>query len=397
MTIKNSFEKIFRKIGIILVISVLSFILIELISKIFMHYVNLEIKKEYLEHPVISKYPNGKDYLNDVYNYKWDRKFYPYYAFKEKEFKSKTININHLGIRQTIGNCQNKKSVKINIYGGSTVLGVGVADDQTIPSHLAKILNQTLKKKNADEIKKCYLVKNEGGGFWVSSQDFIRFQNSINKIDNEIDYAIFYQGINDIIAVKKGGKPGDMDPLYSYYLSFLNNNKLSVAKFLVNNSNTFSAISNLLFKIKKKSDKQNVVIINKIRNNSYISSAISEIYINNILNNSLICNRKQIKCIFILQPYPLLTKKKLSKNEKKIFNSSKSENSLTMHDSNIKLSEKVYEKIINDKRVLKLNNFYDFTEIFDLDTQELFVDTAHLLDLGNKIAANKIFNIIKKP
>ena len=68
-----------------------------------------------------------------------------------------------------------------------------------------------------------------------------------------------------------------------------------------------------------------------------------------------------------------------------------------MHDSNIKLSEKVYEKIINDKRVLKLNNFYDFTEILDLDTQELFVDTAHLLDLGNKIVANKIFNIIKKP
>ncbi|MDQ7023973.1 MAG: hypothetical protein Q9P44_00255, partial [Anaerolineae bacterium] len=113
----------------------------------------------------------------------------PYTYWVVDEFQGDYINIDSNGIRFT-PNYATDDSQRIFVFGGSTVWGEGARDAYTIPSHLARLLNENETPQ---------IVTNFGQTGYVSTQDAIWFQLQLTQ-GNVPDIAIFYQGFNDTLS-----------------------------------------------------------------------------------------------------------------------------------------------------------------------------------------------------
>jgi hypothetical protein len=90
----------------------------------------------------------------------------------------------------------------LRVFGGSTAFSWGVADDQTIASHLQVFL----EAQSARAAK----VDNFGSSWYFSTQERIRFCNLLAE-DVVLNVAIFIDGSNDF--VHSSGEPEFTDEL----------------------------------------------------------------------------------------------------------------------------------------------------------------------------------------
>jgi lysophospholipase L1-like esterase len=117
----------------------------------------------------------------------------PYVYFRQKPFRGKTIKIGDDGLRATwqppasTKNRGQREPVKILMLGGSSLWGFGARDDQTIPSLLARSLDERgwrTEIKNLSEIG------------YVSTQELIALVREL-QAGYRPDVVIFYDGVND--------------------------------------------------------------------------------------------------------------------------------------------------------------------------------------------------------
>ena len=111
--------------------------------------------------------------------------------FEETPTKGKYVNKNVDGSRDSYGNsyCNTAPRERtIWIFGGSTTYGYGVADNQTIPSQLAKELSLRGKQ---------YCVINYGRGFFYSNQELLLYTKLISQSSKKPKYVFFVDGLND--------------------------------------------------------------------------------------------------------------------------------------------------------------------------------------------------------
>ncbi len=128
----------------------------------------------------------------------------PYVYFRQKPFRGKTITIDADGRRTTwqssarAADRGERRSVKILTLGGSSLWGFGARDDQTIPSLLARSLDEKgwyVELKNLSEIG------------YVSTQEVIALTQEL-QAGYRPDLVIFYDGVNDTTSALLEGEPG---------------------------------------------------------------------------------------------------------------------------------------------------------------------------------------------
>ena len=68
----------------------------------------------------------------------------PFVGWRRRSFSGRYVNLDAEGIRKTWSpsNANSQEDKKIYIFGGSAIWGHGSRDDYTIPSHLAKMLEE---------------------------------------------------------------------------------------------------------------------------------------------------------------------------------------------------------------------------------------------------------------
>ena len=124
---------------------------------------------------------------------KSDRAVYePYTIWKRRPYRGKYTTIDITGARRTVGNSSSEDALAIWVFGGSAVWGVGAPDDETIPSHMAALLNGTL----GIDAK----VRNLGRRGFVSTQEVIYLMREL-QAGRRPDIVVFYNGVNDAAAV----------------------------------------------------------------------------------------------------------------------------------------------------------------------------------------------------
>ncbi|MBY0526146.1 MAG: hypothetical protein K2R98_22320 [Gemmataceae bacterium] len=128
--------------------------------------------------------------------------YQPWVGFSERVFRSNRLNVDAgmpLPHRHTIAPLPTGKDKKVVwMFGGSTLFGWGVPDDQTIPSHVARLL--------AVRFPDCDIeVVNHGHCFFYSSQELLLFQLML-RAGQHCDVAIFLDGLNEINAEHKEGR-----------------------------------------------------------------------------------------------------------------------------------------------------------------------------------------------
>ena len=124
---------------------------------------------------------------------KSDRTVYePYTIWKRRPYRGKYTTIDVSGSRRTVGNSESRNALKIWMFGGSAVWGVGAPDGETIPSHLAALLNGELGIDSN--------VRNLGRRGFVSTQEVIYLMREL-QAGRRPDVVVLYNGVNDAAAV----------------------------------------------------------------------------------------------------------------------------------------------------------------------------------------------------
>jgi hypothetical protein len=129
------------------------------------------------------------DLMRETYVY---LQYEPFVEFRERPRTSRYVNILEPGYRRSTGQSEwppRRGKPVIFVFGGSTTLGVGVGDDDTVVSRLSDILRLTPKYADAQ-------IYNFGRAFYFSTQETILFMRLLS--DGIVpDVAIFIDGLNE--------------------------------------------------------------------------------------------------------------------------------------------------------------------------------------------------------
>lgn len=108
----------------------------------------------------------------------------PYIGWSREAFEGETITIDEQGHRlhSPLPNAV-PDTPKVHIFGGSTVWGTGVVDDETLPAFYQQAANIP--------------TINQGETAFVSRQSLIAFSDLLASGD-PVDGVIFYDGVNDV-------------------------------------------------------------------------------------------------------------------------------------------------------------------------------------------------------
>ena len=119
----------------------------------------------------------------------------PWVDFRIADFNSRHLNTNGYS-RVTIPNIVsgNEDTVTIWFFGGSTMYGYNVADNETIPSAFAAYCNNRKNYQNKPTIE----IKNYGIPYYYSYQEYQLFQQLLQQ-QKAPDLVVFVDGLNDFL------------------------------------------------------------------------------------------------------------------------------------------------------------------------------------------------------
>jgi len=174
-------------------------------------YIVFQIKDHFFDieesNPVSRKYSNSslkevypllsEEEIDDLLTETWSRPYVyePFTQIKERPYSGDYVNVDENGFRVTKNQGPwppDSDNFNIFLFGGSTVFGYGVPDDQTVASYLQEVLSNRLE---------CTVrVYNFGRGFYYSSQERILLEKLL--VSGFVpDMAIFVDGINEFYTV----------------------------------------------------------------------------------------------------------------------------------------------------------------------------------------------------
>jgi hypothetical protein len=131
--------------------------------------------------------------LDETYTPARSLAYEPFTEFKERPYAGKYVNVDVNGFRVTEGQGpwppDGGRYFNVFLFGGSTAFGFGVADGQTVASHLQAFLSGAGLLK---EVR----VYNFGRGSYYSTQERILFEKLVGA-GFRPDLAVFIDGLND--------------------------------------------------------------------------------------------------------------------------------------------------------------------------------------------------------
>ena len=116
--------------------------------------------------------------------------YQPYVVWSRALFTGELVNVDANGERLTAHNSTREDALEVWVFGGSTAWGTGAPDDQTIPSHLAYIMND----RGVDT-----RVRNLGESAYVSTQEVVYLLREL-QAGRRPQVVVFYDGVNDSVS-----------------------------------------------------------------------------------------------------------------------------------------------------------------------------------------------------
>lgn len=369
----------YRDAVLVALISFGLLIALEIAARLYQRFAAPQEHREQISLPVLMRQEWGPQYLQDTRKYRWVTTFQPYVDFRHRPFESETINIGKDGVRLTPGSCMDRAaSLEVFMFGGSTMIGMGVPDQYTIPAYLARALN----KGDA-----CVKVVNYGTTWWQSSQSLAQLANLL-RAGERPDVVIFYDGINDINVLTFGGHAGGIAPRSEELLAHgMHSDSHPVRELLGKYSALYRLVSRL---VGPRIDKDELNDFSMTEAEIPVQAEpIASIYVHNIRMLRALEAQYGFRALAVLQPFPLVVKKPLQAEEKEVL-----ARRLKVRPWEPPMISAVYDLVRTDKTLARDSRFVDLSAVLDGVDELLFVDGEHLLPRGNEIVALKLASLL---
>lgn len=289
--------------------------------------------------------------------------------------------------------------------GGSSAFGwYASCDDTTITGFLNKFQDE-------------YLFVNAAVPSWISTQEFLGVVFSLT--DYKPDLIIFFDGFNDAVVSfdykkKKKNYPYGTYCFYEKIDKKINGSGLSDLTNIIEYKKimrmlSFSTLRTYITSLSEKRvcyrpqapglnplpfPPKTETARNKVSNLIPECRGAGDAYLKNLERIKLICAGNDIKTIFIFQPISILHK--IMPEDKKFPNENISNNYVIKKNEFTGFLDNFRNYVLAEKFPI-----HDLSDVFDRweaqgDIDTFFCDIVHLTDLGNKIIAQEILEIMKK-
>ncbi len=287
----------------------------------------------------------------------------PFVGHMARPFFGDDLHINILGFRDQRETYLTKpeRTVRIFITGGSTAWGSGTSSQKnTISYLLEQMLNGTVSRATGYQ----YEVINAAFPAWSTTQEKLLIQQRL--VDFHPDLIIMLSGNNDVHWALEGR---DIRWFYTYmdqnYQTLLNE--------------TYKASSHPEWTSAFPLSSQPVQCTN-----------LARITADNVEDAASVLERVQAHLVFALQPNVISTSKRLSKHEQQLLAS-----------QNKPYWDSCYEALRNALGGLSGKNYrlIDLSRSFGevAPDTEMFIDSYHFADRGNRLVAQALANQIDWP
>ena len=297
-----------------------------------------------------------QDYAYLIYREKkqLETQYVPYVAWAKKPFSGKTLTINSEGER-THRLTTDQPSKHVRFFGGSTMWGTGVDDQNTIPAHF-------------NELHQDYRAYNHGQSGFVSRQGLARLINLVNQ-KVPMDIVVFYDGCNDANNVCEG-----IGPINSHREVAIMKDKLE-HRWYVTDALTGS-IRTVIQKVVRKGKEPP----NKCLEDPAYAKLVASTMVNNWKIAQSVAALGGAEFHAILQPVAALGQPNIEY--------------LGKRGSKTKW-HMVYPLVQEIKEREHLDWIHDFTDAFDVK-EYIYIDGCHVNGRGNQIIAQKISELLHR-
>ena len=360
-----------KKIFFVVILFLITLIIFNKIAKQYLEQTKYE-QDDFIQNIKFVYGEKYQDYIKVYQQQSYPTLYTPLIEFRERKRDHEFVSISKYGNRCTengIKKCEEPNGGKneIWVFGGSTVFGYGLKNDETIAAHLKKYL----KNKK---------IINFGQGHFHSTQSRIFFQNLLTFFPPP-KTVIFLDGFND------------------FKINQINNYQFPIKTSLTRNfedlinNKEISKIKKFRNWLKEKLNKLNIVRLYKEKTKQNISKNNNKLLIDDLdvtyksLINRLRVNFKINKSvgkkfntnvINILEPISLSSKNYSSSSIQKKY--------LKDFDKNFYHYKKIYALIEKNNELL---NLVDINMINLNIKQNMFVDLTHYTsDFSKKIASD---------
>jgi lysophospholipase L1-like esterase len=306
--------------------------------------------------------------------------FVQYVGWKRREYHGRFINIGVDGTRKTSNrtHSMNAKCDSIYVFGGSTIWGMGVRDEYTIPSYLSKILNQH---------DYSFIVMNYGESGYTFTQGLMRLLLLL-KEGHRPRLTIFYDGVNEISAAYHIGQAGvigltaEIQSLLEWKRRSYVEQTGSIVKEIVVHHSMIYRSANKLIRLFQHNPSPSAARHYEDQELEQLSQDIITYYIASLHLVDKLSKIYDFQYVCFLQPV-IYTKSQLTEEEKNLDNTTKDE----------KLRQ-LYLQTYDAIKKLTLPHFYDLSGVLNDRNTTLYSDFCHLSEEGNEIVANAMAKII---
>ncbi len=290
--------------------------------------------------------------------------WHPYVYWRPRPYHGKYLNIDAAGVRRTWNSTSSPApgQLKVFMFGGSALWGVGARDEFTIPS--------LVSKKLAARLESGAWVTNFAQSGYVSTQEVIALMLELRK-GNVPDVVVFFDGVNDTFSALQSGVAGIPE-----------NESHRVAEFnSLNRFNWRSGIGRLaLYKLGARLLRARGGSLSARfaraddRSTDALAREVVEVYLQNVSIVDTMAQRFGFREIFFWQP-TVLTKRYLSQRERQWYGEDE-----RWGPSFHKLNDAFRERM----RTRRLDNVYDLSGVFDEVSGTMFIDAWHITEAANE-------------
>lgn len=306
--------------------------------------------------------------------------FDQYVGWKTRGYHGEFFNIGKNGVRKAFNPSPmiGGESDSIYVFGGSSIWGVGARDDHTIPSCLAKNLNQHGYH---------FIVENYGERGYTFTQNIIRLILLLRE-GRRPEIVVLYDGVNEVSTAYHNGQAGiiglapELQTLLEWKRrSYVEQMGSIVKEAVVHHSMIYRSVDKLIRLFQhnpspsaaRHYEEQELERLSQDIITYYIASLNLVEKLSTIYDFQYIC----------FWPPVIYTKNQLTEEEKNV--------NVEVKDEKLrKLYLDTYEAI----KKLPLPHFYDLSEALNSCNTTLYSDFCHLSEEGNEIVANAIAEVI---
>lgn len=300
----------------------------------------------------------------------------PYVEWWQRPFSGGYVTLDERGLRRTPGeNTAADQAIRILCFGGSTMMGMGARDEQTIPAVLARRLT---------ELGHCVSMTNYGQLGHNSTQEAITLQQLL-KAGERIDLAVFYDGINEMACAEQTGRADGLfnEARRKAEFNLLHPERrrdLILAALLSGAPRTLRRLRQLTGLRLRGPLPALEADLSRVDLNRLASDVVAA-YTANLRLVRLLAREYGFQPLFFWQPV-ITTKKDKTEDEQRW------ENDYTRDPARRRL---LYETIIAGRRrcpeLARASDAIDLSSLFDDWSEPIYIDLYHLSETGNAAVA----------